>query len=850
VSGKPEKDLNFCPAESFDTIEQAREFAALLALKHLTPTLPLERKMPEPFAAVWISLRGKEPQLTDNSRYTSQAARNQVEELARQRDNRKEMKEVNIYKHLASVFMSEVNRQYVEDIIKALKGSMGSSEPAVPAWAEHMLVGATEPEADPSLDELCQKLTDLGFFAQDARQAARQVGGDASKGLGLAMDWLFLNLPEHRLPQSMSKNGGLEVVTNQKSDGVQSFLGIGRMGFPAHVCIRASEQAQKVGGERWAEAALLQMFRDLNAPRMAGVPTPLVDAETRAGQIEDEVMALEAIFDTDFCKLGANSWSVALGGLGTLVVLVPKDCAYPAELPVWVLRGDKFSAQQKLYLVRSLARFCLDDALLGEPLTFNVVEQLKEQWEQMLASSAEFAVPESWKGVGGHLSSQQQKILLDTQSQASSSSNSHASSTLNSDAPARTGVGRGGAKGGARGGTRGGANRQAPATRKDVNMDHTLLATHRTKETSDKTFQDMMRRRAVLPAWKSRKELLKLIDDSQVVVVSGQTGCGKSTQIPQFVLDHFIQASKGSECNIICTQPRRISAIGLAERVAEERAEKVGDTVGYRIRMEVKGGQNTRLFYVTTGILLRQLSSDVALKGVSHVIIDEVHERSLDIDFILIVLRHTLRRRPDLKVVLMSATLDADLFADYFGGAPVVSIPGRTFPVTQFFLEDVLERMGPGVMSKRGHHKGVSAQDKEKAIAATRQQLEGEYSDQTIETLVALDGARIDFDLCTALVWHIIETMPPGGILIFMPGVAEITKLCTFIERAAADRGLDESALWLVPLHGALATAKQQRVFARAPKGVTKIVVSTNIAETSITVDDVLYVVDAGKVQI
>ena len=137
-------------------------------------------------------------------------------------------------------------------------------------------------------------------------------------------------------------------------------------------------------------------------------------------------------------------------------------------------------------------------------------------------------------------------------------------------------------------------------------------------------------------------------------------------------------AGNGHECRLICTQPRRISAVGVAERVAQERAESIGESVGYQIRLERKMGPRTRLLFMTTGILLRRLHGDPMLEGVTHVLVDEVHERSLDSDFLLIILRDLLPKRPDLRIVLMSATINADLFSRYFGGCPVMTIPGSS----------------------------------------------------------------------------------------------------------------------------------------------------------------------------
>jgi ATP-dependent RNA helicase DHX36 len=194
----------------------------------------------------------------------------------------------------------------------------------------------------------------------------------------------------------------------------------------------------------------------------------------------------------------------------------------------------------------------------------------------------------------------------------------------------------------------------------------------------------------------------------QVLVISGETGCGKTTQLPQFILEEEIDNLRGADCSIICTQPRRISAISVAARVASERGEELGETVGYQIRLESKRSAQTRLLFCTTGVLLRRLVQEPDLVGVSHLLVDEIHERGMNEDFLIIILRDLLPRRPDLRLVLMSATINAELFSKYFGDAPIMHIPGFTFPVTEFFLEDVLEKTRYKIKSERDSSAGSS----------------------------------------------------------------------------------------------------------------------------------------------
>lgn len=172
-------------------------------------------------------------------------------------------------------------------------------------------------------------------------------------------------------------------------------------------------------------------------------------------------------------------------------------------------------------------------------------------------------------------------------------------------------------------------------------LNQKLLSKYKAKRKTKK-FKTMLGQRENLPAYNMREQIAKLIRNNQVTVVSGETGCGKTTQLPQIVLDDMMESGHGADCNIICTQPRRISAIGVADRVADERAEKIGQTVGYQIRLESRRSKETRLLFCTTGVLLRRLQCDSSVSGVSHIFVDEVHERDLNSDFLLIMYVFTM----------------------------------------------------------------------------------------------------------------------------------------------------------------------------------------------------------------
>jgi ATP-dependent RNA helicase DHX57 len=210
-------------------------------------------------------------------------------------------------------------------------------------------------------------------------------------------------------------------------------------------------------------------------------------------------------------------------------------------------------------------------------------------------------------------------------------------------------------------------------------------------------------------------------------------------------------------------------------------------------------------------------------------------------------MKQLLPSYPWLKLVLMSATLDAELFSSYFGGCPILSVEGRTFPVEQFYLEDVYELLqySPDHTVRTG---GLKADEMESRLANLRQKLPRAYEPAVLQSLATVRPDAIDYRLLEQLVWWIVDTKPAGGILIFLPGQYEITKLCGALERTTQTRQTNEK-YWILPLHGSLSSSNQQKVFSKAPSSTRKIVVATNIAETSITVEDILYVIDSGRMK-
>lgn len=216
-----------------------------------------------------------------------------------------------------------------------------------------------------------------------------------------------------------------------------------------------------------------------------------------------------------------------------------------------------------------------------------------------------------------------------------------------------------------------------------------LLANARDKKLNDRELEERTKARETLPIHAMRRQVIEAINDNSVVLIRGNTGCGKTTQIAQFILEDYVASGSGAWCNVIVTQPRRISAVSVAERIAYERNEMLGESVGYSVRFEsTLPRPYGAILFCTIGVLLRKL--EAGLRGVSHVIVDEIHERDINSDFIMVVLRDMVSTYPDLRVILMSATIDTTLFSDYFGNCPVIEVPGRVSFLFQILIVQII----------------------------------------------------------------------------------------------------------------------------------------------------------------
>ena len=297
-----------------------------------------------------------------------------------------------------------------------------------------------------------------------------------------------------------------------------------------------------------------------------------------------------------------------------------------------------------------------------------------------------------------------------------------------------------------------------------------------------------------LPIFQFRSKIVEAVRENQLLVVVGETGSGKTTQMTQYLAEEGF-AMRGK---IGCTQPRRVAAMSVAKRVAEEVGCRLGGEVGYTIRFEDCTSSDTKIKYMTDGMLLRECLLDPDMKQYSVILLDEAHERTVSTDVLFGLLKKAAKRRPDLKIIVTSATLDAEKFSSYFFNCPIFSIPGRTFPVEILYTKEP----------------------------------ESDYLDAALITVMQI---------------HITE--PPGDILLFLTGQEEIDTSCEILFERMKALGSSVPELIILPVYSSLPSEQQSRIFEPAPEGARKVVIATNIAETSITIDGIYYVIDPGFVK-
>jgi len=946
---KPDKDKVFFWKTAEKTKVDAEHRVAVVALAKVANSLPLQRLLPAEYKETFTECEALEKKRMDDA-----ARRAAAEEKRAER-----MKMMQKHEPPQVLTMSEEKRSLVESILKEDYARNASDEDEDDEDLDN-----DDEDLDSVVNALSDKLEKLGFERTDALAASRATKSTDLAALSPAIDWLCVHVPESRLPAVYApkslNEGGLVVLSKTKAtDTLRAELRpddsdvawLWERGFSTSAC----EEAMRVHSGR-RQAAYAYAYAKLVAavcPEHASWPHG--DSTATDEDWEDEKLAIEAICGEDKVKRTDN------GGVlididteanirAVLEVHRPAGDGYPGvEPPVIAFHAHGELREEFMQATRALVRLAAEG--VGAPSIYTLVD----------------AAPSLVKGGsrGGVTSRSLPKPLSSipqprtTTSAMAQTSGKFPAQTLSAKPiERRENTTKTPQKRERRGMSD--AEKQAENER----LLESLKAYHAAAKAGKGEAFLMSNVRVNLPASGSREEVTRAVNGAAVVVLSGETGCGKSTQVPQFILESEIAAGRGGETNIIVTQPRRISAIGLAERVAAERVEKCGDVVGYSVRLESKQSAKTRLLFCTTGVLLRRLLSDPTLENTTHVVLDEVHERSVDSDLLLLLLRRVIAKNPKIRIVLMSATADADLFDEYFKHPTAVSavngvtttqvhIAGFTHPVREYFLEDVYEMTGysvgkTGPYAKRKQIKRVksnadveaalaekAAQRKAERVALgleqneddededdvdvedevpddwdlvdenstyevkkvpekvvdadfvqikTATQLEEErrradllaeaaramngYSMQTQRSIQNVDETILNYDAIEQLISSIIRTelvdgpnalVPPpiagtkpkevslGAILVFMPGQFEITKLIRKLEQSRLLEEEEVGALRILPLYGSLSSKDQRRIFEKPPEGVRKIVVATNIAETSVTIDDVRYVIDTGR---
>ena len=412
------------------------------------------------------------------------------------------------------------------------------------------------------------------------------------------------------------------------------------------------------------------------------------------------------------------------------------------------------------------------------------------------------------------------------------------------------------------------------ASEEFLNRKAVELQERRNRYLEDPAMEKLRNTRATLPVYTKAIDLLAHIDSHDVTICMAATGSGKTTQIPQIILDDWIEKGKGSKCNIVCTQPRRIAAISVAQRVAAERGEIAGrGAVGYQVRFETALPQeHGSVTFCTTGIFLKRMQSSLEganhgrnMDDVTHILVDEVHERDVDTDLLLVVLKRLLADRKargkPIKVVLMSATIDPKLFQEYFpdeqgNPASIIDIPGRSYPVDKHFMDDFI----PELVESAGSSSRWVFQDDgvQKYIAQ-----ELGHNLPNIPGLSAIrnrvsqsnsydEDLDIPYPLMALTISHVLRKTDDGHVLVFLPGWDDIVGVQKALlnPKGPLPLSFDDSGKFSIHcLHSTVPIAEQQVIFDPPPAGQRRIILATNIAETSVTIPDVVYVVDSAKVK-
>ncbi|TDL28076.1 P-loop containing nucleoside triphosphate hydrolase protein [Rickenella mellea] len=765
-----------------------------------------ERKLaPEHMAWMWDSDPFAARRAVDDRQAKAAAKRQAIPDASTSSSHSNASRE---FDQAPEVKMSSGLRDKVESAIKqAIR--------AYPEVTNDSIFGTT---TNDDMSVLVAQLQKLGFKATQANDAAKflsrpsAIANKMMDGLSIresAVEYLMLHLPECDLPQRFlpANNSSVPFVssTHAGSEDIgRRWLeerAIKECGWPSVTVKAITTRSEFEGGwvsliEELNFRLIGQDFQDLPRDGAARLIECVMDSRN-----QEEIEAVRSVYiDAEFVESSEELIIPLCDTPMRLHVLMSKSHGYPNVLPPMFITSAVVPAYVRLHCLSKCLEQLQDRVGAGEGVCFAAAQFIEEQWLTL-----EKQGPPDISHVMRH-------ILIP-------SSESPANFEDESTQQTRT-----------------------PKSRRRVLRDNRTDAQVRVdfeKMQNNTRYAEVLETRKRLPASNSRAKFLETVESSRVVVVVGETGCGKTTQLPQFLLDSLILSGEGKSAFIIVTQPRRLSATSVARRVSAERVDD--GSVGYAIRGESKQDSRTKILFCTTGVVLRRLGSGDKLESVTHIIIDEVHERSVDGDLLMLEVRELLKSHLRLRVVLMSATIDHETFVKYFHNASLIYIPGFTHPVANVYLEDIIDR----IACKAQTNKEMSTSSRSDAIVSDHDAII--QSSQHLTTLTRLSTSNnMDPQLVASVVNLIIsrakEKSDYGAILVFVPGVREIGQCIDLIEASLPPR-----TAVILPLHSNLSSEEQSRVFHKVFSW--KIVVSTNVAETSITIDDVTYVVDSGKVR-
>eukprot|EP00743_Colponemidia_sp_Colp-15_P011885 GILK01013374.1.p1 GENE.GILK01013374.1~~GILK01013374.1.p1 ORF type:complete len:1410 (+),score=317.13 GILK01013374.1:560-4231(+) len=798
--------------------------------------------------------------------------------------------------------MTEEVRRSIESALQSAKQARCQNISLSSRFSFHAHTIESLPSSEVQiLQNIVVTLQRMGFQEEDCWKAVehchRTVSAGTSEGVSgpvelsvsAALDWLLIELPESRLPKKFDPRGTqfeikvfngssnqdrinseskklqgptqtqivdsaldstqlIKWIDGSADASIQQTLSANerelyRFGFEMASVRSAIESGSDstVDDLLWTKLYVDSVWNQVVGSSGVQFATPSeADIHESISHIEDEQIVLESILAEDFINqcLENGLWivnikvSLSSGEEHLLTLHVRIDTPqhpYPTIVPPRILVSSETLAPSfSLFLSKRLLSTSL--SRVGSPIIHELSQWLQEEFQNLVQEYVKMCIETE-----SNTSEVESSAPLSPS--ASVSSFSTDTSLSRNTKPSRTHRAKRDEQ----------SSKETSAT-DSVRLSTELYRNETTRLNKVKSFPAAVdRQKRTLPAFSKRDAILDLVQNNQVVLIQGDTGCGKTTQVPQYILETWLLAGQGADCNIICTQPRRISAIGVAERVAFERSEKVGDIIGYQVRLKSMLSWRSRISFCTTGILLRRLINDPMLLSCSHIIIDEVHERSVEMDFLLAILKSILPRRPDLKVILMSATVDAALFTNYFRGCPTITIPGFTFPVEEYYLEDINRLIGVATSADLAMDEEDDSLLNQILEEAKKDDEEDEEDTPTVTKRpkpskpANTSTPAVDIELVVSVIQYIQSTTEPGGILVFLPGLEDIVRL--------KNRLRSESSLWVLPLHASLPTEEQKRVFDVAPRGLRKVVLSTNIAETSITVEDVVFVIDTSLVK-